>query len=318
MDFLQKLTDGSFMPHGHCLLWRGDLLFLHVVGDVFITFSYLVIPIALIIIVHRREDFVFNWVFQLFATFIFLCGLTHLISIINVWNGYYYIAGYTKFITGLVSLVTAYMVWRLLPKAIAFPSNEQLRQNNEKLLITRKLLEQRTLELERLSIIDPLTGINNRRELMKALKDQINRHHRQPHNMCLLMIDLDNFKSINDQFGHAIGDQVLIDTVSVLEAVCRKVDVISRYGGEEFVVLLPDTDLAQGMLLAERICQTISERTVDIGNGKSMRYTCSIGVAQYWAEQTKQQWLICADNALYEAKHKGKNRCCAAADWQPS
>src|SRR5690606_7224548 len=101
---LDELFDGSFMPHGHCLLWRWDLLFLHVSGDILTTISYALIPIALIHLVHKRDDLKFDRIFLLFAGFIAFCGITHLMGLINIWHGYYYLEGLAKLATGLISI----------------------------------------------------------------------------------------------------------------------------------------------------------------------------------------------------------------------
>lgn len=131
MSFFQTLFDGSLMPHGHCLLWRGDLLFLHVGGDALTVFSYFAIPPALLYLRQKREDLAVDTVFLLFAALIFLCGVTHLVNIINVWQGFYFIEGLTKMATGLVSAVTAIMVWVLLPQVLKLPTMGALMTNSE-------------------------------------------------------------------------------------------------------------------------------------------------------------------------------------------
>lgn len=136
MDIISRLIDGSLMPHGQCLLWRADLLFLHIGGDILTVAAYFIIPSAMIFLIKGRDDLTFNWVSTLFASFIFLCGITHLINIINIWHGYYFVEGLFKFMTGLVSAVTAIMVWKLMPKALAIPSHNDLIQKNKELLVS--------------------------------------------------------------------------------------------------------------------------------------------------------------------------------------
>jgi hypothetical protein len=131
------LFDGSFMPHAHCLLWRWDLLFLHVSGD-FLTFiAYALIPFALIKLVRKRDDLQFNSVFLMFAGFIGFCGISHLMGLINIWNGYYFIEGIFKFITGVISIVTAFVLYRLIPNILQFPSAKVLAQRNDELQKTK-------------------------------------------------------------------------------------------------------------------------------------------------------------------------------------
>lgn len=130
---INEIVEGNFMPHGHCLLWRTDLLLMHVVSDVIITLAYFIIPFALVYFVHKRKDLAFNWIFVLFSTFIFACGATHVMSLINVWHGYYYTAGAVKMVTATASLLTAALIWPLIPKLLALPSPAQLKKKNEDL-----------------------------------------------------------------------------------------------------------------------------------------------------------------------------------------
>jgi PAS domain-containing protein len=132
-SIFDKLFDQSMMPHGHCYLWNEDLVHLHVISDLVIALSYYSIPIALITLIQKRQDLHFNYLFQLFALFIFACGTTHLISIYNVWNGAYWFAGTAKALTAVVSVLTAILVWPMIPKALAIPSTDQLKNLNGEL-----------------------------------------------------------------------------------------------------------------------------------------------------------------------------------------
>lgn len=124
----------GFMPHGHCYLWKPGVLWLHVLSDGLITLSYYSIPVALIYFVRKRKDLVFNWMFILFAAFIFWCGTTHFMAIWVTWNPNYWIDGSVKAVTAGVSVVTAIALWPLIPRALRYPSPEQLRHVNEALL----------------------------------------------------------------------------------------------------------------------------------------------------------------------------------------
>lgn len=319
MEFVDKVLDGSFMPHGHCLRWLPDLLFLHVTGDVLTVIAYFVIPLALIYLVKKRADLAFNWIFMMFAAFIFLCGVTHLISLINIWQGYYYVEGIAKFATGLVSILTAMLVWRLMPKALAIPSNDELRIKNEALLQAKQELTEanqllelrvldRTKELERQAQTDALTGVMNRGGLMTSLAKEIERAERYQHQLSLLMVDLDHFKEVNDQHGHLYGDTVLIEAASILSKACRSTDLVGRYGGEEFLLLLPETNTEEARQLAERIRRDIEQHLFCQEDGFGISLTCSIGVTEFQQNQTQSSLLQHVDRMLYSAKDAGRNR----------
>jgi signal transduction histidine kinase/CheY-like chemotaxis protein len=128
-SFLERLLDSSTLsPHGICLLWEPELIWLHVFSDAAIATSYFSIPFALAIIVSKRRDFQFGWVAWPFATFILACGLTHIFSIYTLWVPIYGIEGIVKAITAAASIVTAVMLWPLIPKVLAIPTAEQLRE----------------------------------------------------------------------------------------------------------------------------------------------------------------------------------------------
>jgi two-component system, LuxR family, sensor kinase FixL len=132
-EFLGRLFSSDFMPHGHCYLWRPEILWLHVFSDGVITTAYYFIPLALVYFVRKRKDLPFNWMFLLFGVFIFACGTTHLMEIWTVWNGTYRLAGVIKAITAVASVGTALALVPLIPQALALPSPAQLRAANAKL-----------------------------------------------------------------------------------------------------------------------------------------------------------------------------------------
>lgn len=319
MEFVDKLFNGSFMPHGHCLQWLPDLLFLHVSGDVLTVIAYFVIPLALIYLVKKRTDLAFNWIFIMFAAFIFLCGVSHLTALINIWQGFYYIEGIAKFTTGLISILTAIMIWRLIPRALAIPSNDEFRTKNEallqaqnELLESNQLLElrvlERTSELERLTMTDALTGVMNRRGLIDNLTAEIERAERYHHHLSLLMIDMDHFKDVNDKYGHLSGDAVLIEVANILSDTCRTSDFLGRYGGEEFLLLLPETGTEEASQLAERIRGAIEQHRFCQDDDVDISLTCSIGVTEFRVNQTQTNLLQSVDRMLYSAKESGRNR----------
>jgi len=170
---------------------------------------------------------------------------------------------------------------------------------------------------------DGLTGIANRRSLQKTIHRDIQRAVRHDQPLSILMMDIDNFKKVNDTFGHLMGDAVLKELTTVVNSIIRGSDFFGRYGGEEFIVVLPDTEHDGAMLLAERIRHVIEEKICNY-DGESISYTVSIGVAIFNAADvaigTPIDWKSCeesflsrVDSALYKAKRSGKN-CVVVAE----
>lgn len=162
-------------------------------------------------------------------------------------------------------------------------------------------------ELKRLSITDKLTGIYNRAKFTEALTDEINRYKRYNGNLSLMMFDIDHFKKINDSFGHDIGDEVLKKLSKLVKEYIRDTDLFFRWGGEEFMVLLPHTGLNDATNLSERIREKIENKYFKGPN----TVTCSFGVTQYNEKDTEELFTKRVDEALYESKHNGRNRVTA-------
>jgi len=155
---------------------------------------------------------------------------------------------------------------------------------------------------------DPLTGLANRRRLMERGAEEIARARRFNHPLCVLMIDLDHFKALNDTHGHAAGDRALKQVAESSLAVLRDIDLVARSGGEEFAVLLPETSLAKGIEVADRLRQAVAGLEI-MGTGGTVTISASIGVAELGiADETIDQVLARADRALYDAKAAGRNR----------
>ncbi|AMQ90663.1 sensor histidine kinase [Marinobacter sp. LQ44] len=127
---LNDWFDLTFIGHGHCYLWRADLVLLHSVSDALIAAAYFTIPFALYVLMKKRKDLEYKWMFVLFAIFIFACGATHVFAIWNIWNGHYYLSGAVKALTAVVSVATAILVWPLIPKVLALPRPMELQQAN--------------------------------------------------------------------------------------------------------------------------------------------------------------------------------------------
>lgn len=167
-------------------------------------------------------------------------------------------------------------------------------------------LKNENLRLHQLSIVDDLTGMYNRRYFAERLEEEISRAARYNYKLACLMIDIDYFKNINDQYGHLIGDIILRDLAEIIRSSIRVVDVAARFGGEEFVVLLPQTNLQGGLSTAEKIrCKTA---TYPFSCAEDISLTVSIGISCYDQHHPGAIYLLNqADQALYEAKKMGRN-----------
>ena len=167
--------------------------------------------------------------------------------------------------------------------------------------------------VERQALVDVLTGIANRRQCEDALAHEIARAERLGAPLTLVLADLDDFKAVNDRHGHTVGDDVLREFASVLLATVREADLAGRWGGEEFVLLLPGTDASGGANLADRVRTAIAERAFLGRDGEVVAVTCSFGVAQLAPGADARELFAAADRALYRAKRDGKNRVEAEA-----
>lgn len=171
----------------------------------------------------------------------------------------------------------------------------------------RREIEQR---LRQLATTDSLTGVLNRRSFYEALATEISRAERYQHELSVLMLDVDHFKEINDNKGHDVGDWVLTELVACLAQNVRTSDLVGRSGGDEFLILAPETQLADAIALAEKLLAAISQATY---NAVVEKVTISIGTASLMAGDTADELIKRADQALYRAKHAGRNRVEAAA-----
>jgi diguanylate cyclase (GGDEF)-like protein len=179
--------------------------------------------------------------------------------------------------------------------------------------VSKQELESANRELERLSRTDRLTQLNNRGYWEERLVQETRRASRSGGTGTLIMFDIDHFKRINDTYGHQAGDAVLRATAGALRQCMRSTDVAGRYGGEEFGVILVDTDAEGGRVFAERLRATIEAMVVQ-HQDQAVRCTISLGVAQLDPDgDDPKRWVARADQALYQAKHEGRNRVVIAA-----
>ena len=166
-------------------------------------------------------------------------------------------------------------------------------------------------ELERQAHIDLLTDLNNRRYFMELAEQELARSRRHGEPLSLLMMDLDNFKRVNDTYGHDIGDAALQKLSEVCRDTFRGIDIAGRLGGEEFAALLPETSADQAVEVAERLRQAVEGAAVKLEDGSLIHFTVSIGVAGFGAKDEKIETVLKrADAALYKAKNSGRNRVC--------
>jgi diguanylate cyclase (GGDEF)-like protein len=169
--------------------------------------------------------------------------------------------------------------------------------------------ERQHAEMQRLAVRDPLTGAANRREMVKEIERAVNLRARHKTPAALILFDVDHFKAINDDCGHEVGDTVLVEMVAAVSKRLRKTDRLFRMGGEEFVVLMPQSRLSEAYVLAEYLRNIVESYAF----AAPSRLTISLGIAELEADEPAHEWLRRADAALYRAKELGRNQTARAA-----
>lgn len=178
---------------------------------------------------------------------------------------------------------------------------------------SQESISEKNRELEVLAWLDPLTGLLNRRKLIEQFENQLETSVRQSTPLICLMLDIDHFKAINDTYGHGIGDEVICAVAATMKLVTREQDIVGRYGGEEFVVIMPDTNERDGLAMAERLREAVHALSTDITVPVS-KLSASFGISEYQSETDTvdlKELLERADQALYAAKEAGRNRVVA-------
>lgn len=234
----------------------------------------------------------------LIMAIIFIAGLVATLSLLagKVAQGNLVFTG-VQSVAGI--LVAAYLGYR-----------DKLRQREE--YATSRISQLLAEKLAKLATTDSLTGIANRREFFHAATKEISRAQRNDRPLSVLIFDIDHFKNINDQYGHAAGDEALINIVATCNKALREIDTIGRIGGEEFGILLPETELRAAASVAERLRQSMKVIRPG-GSATTGTVTMSIGVAQWRASHEDFEELMArADGALYEAKRNGRNQVVTA------
>ena len=176
--------------------------------------------------------------------------------------------------------------------------------------MTQRLLDT-TAQLISLANVDTLTKVANRLAMNRFLAFAFAEAQKNHTDLCVLMLDIDHFKEVNDTFGHSAGDQVLVEVAQRIQSQTRQTDFLARYGGEEFVVVLPETNMEIAHLVCDRIIKCVRATPVVCEDGVCISVTISIGVSRLYPEDTESaQILSRSDVALYDAKRSGRNRWC--------
>lgn len=169
------------------------------------------------------------------------------------------------------------------------------------------LITQAEARLHELATTDSLTGLMNRRSLLAVLEAEQARRQRQPHDVAIILVDIDHFKKLNDTFGHNMGDWALQAVSEVLKRGVREMDFVARWGGEEFLIILPFADIATAMPVAERLRQGIAELRFPT-KGHELRVTATLGLSHLGTDEVADIAIQRADAALYKGKHDGRNQ----------
>jgi diguanylate cyclase (GGDEF)-like protein len=180
---------------------------------------------------------------------------------------------------------------------------------NNQLLNINKELEKLNIQLEELSQTDQLTQVSNRRHLDTTLSSEIKRSRRYRSKLCVLLLDIDHFKKVNDTFGHPKGDEILKGVAKILNENSRQIDTVGRWGGEEFLIILSQVDLHHSTSMAEKLRELI--KAYDFGLGYAV--TASFGITEFDIEHDDEYSLLSrVDSNLYEAKEQGRDKIIAS------
>lgn len=246
-DFFEYLLQSDFMPHGHCYMWKPDILWMHVVSDIVIALAYYSIPIALFYFVRKRHDLKYKSLFILFAAFILLCGTTHIMGVWSVWHGTYRLSGSIKAATALVSLATAVVMWPIIPKALRIPSPTQLAETNASLL--GEIEDRKKAEAELQAYKAELEQkVRERTAALESLNQQLQKEvaqrKQQAEQLQRYTRDLERSNQELDAFAHVASHD--------LRAPLRAIKSLAQWIDEDNKEVLPESSQADLQLLQER------------------------------------------------------------------
>jgi len=259
----------------------------------------LIFVASAVVLFRKREAFdpkVMSW---LIASLVLTIGAE------LAFTFYISVYDFSNLIGHFFKIVAFYLIYKAITEmGLEKPHQLLFRNLKQSETALRNALE----EVERLAITDSLTSLYNRRHLFELADREFQRARRYRLPLAVMMVDIDEFKRVNDTYGHAIGDQVLQRVAECCRKELRGVDVIGRYGGDEFVALLPETGLSAACQVAERLRKTIAERVLDTKAGR-VTITVSLGIAVLDDDHlTPETLLDHADQSLYRAKQNGRNR----------
>jgi diguanylate cyclase (GGDEF)-like protein len=163
-------------------------------------------------------------------------------------------------------------------------------------------------ELTNLTIRDDLTGLFNSRQFYSHIAQEVDRSNRYVRPLSLILMDIDNFKLLNDTYGHLSGDRILSTTGEIIQSAIRKPDTAYRYAGDEFTIILPETEIERAIAVAERVRQAIENEIHVLSNPRPLQITVSIGVVEYLADEKIESFVHRADSAMYVSKRNGRNK----------
>jgi len=288
------------MPHGHCYMWDPALIWLHVLSDGFITLAYYSIPITLIYFVRKRKDLVFDWMFICFAVFIVACGTTHLMEILNIWVPTYWLSGIIKAITAITSVVTAILLVRLVPQALALPSPSQLRKTNEAL---QREIQERTMAAGRIE------ALNEELRLQTAKLEAVNKElesfgYSVSHDLRAPLRHIDGYVDLLREKSAALGEEgmrymkVISDSATHMGMLIDNLLAFSRMGRAAIqLVWVDSTDV---------VAQVREELSPDT-KGRNIEWKVG-DLPKVLVDKTlfKQVWMNLLGNAVKYTRNREK------------
>jgi signal transduction histidine kinase len=301
MGWIERLfsTDG-FMPHGMCYEWQPGVIWLHVVSDAIIALAYYSIPLTLIYFVRKRKDVAFDWIFVCFAIFIVACGTTHAMEILNIWHPTYWLSGSIKAITALTSIVTAILLIRLVPQALALPSPEQLRKSNEAL---QSEIQERTLAAKKVESLNQELLLQSNR-IVAANKELETFSYSVSHDLRAPLRHIDGYVDMLRDKSAMLGDDgrryltVISESAKQMGNLLDNLLAFSRMGRSAMQMAWVNTAVLVEQV-REELAADVQGRTIDWKIDE---------LPQVWVDRTlfKQVWMNLLGNAIKYTRNRGK------------